>query len=177
MKKILFIQLSLFLTRTIVGCCGTRNGADNLVPGHYTYEHGWEYAVKDAHMVVHETGTMDFYQDGTALDSAHQVYTIVRNDGTQHTVVFNYISPSRWKLVGEDFYFSGVKETFRMEVLETQTEDQQWVDQFAQSMIKAYASTIDHETAFHLDRLTRRALFWSLTYKDGHTDHWEFYKR
>lgn len=91
-----------------VSCCLAQHTSDK-VPGHYTYEHAFEYNLDGAHLDVHETGTMDFYPDGTALDSARQVYTATMEDGCQVTFVFNYVSPSHWRLEGEDFYFAGAR--------------------------------------------------------------------
>ena len=57
------------------GCVSTKvaNKAAEI-EGHYAYEHSWSYDLDGWHISVHETGTMDFYDDGTALDYAVQVY-------------------------------------------------------------------------------------------------------
>ena len=64
MKKTLFILLAIGL---LSSCCHPK------VEGHYTYQHGWNYDIKEVNIDVHETGTMDFYDNGCALDSARQV--------------------------------------------------------------------------------------------------------
>ncbi len=154
-------------------CCMAQNTSSAQVPGHYTYEHVFNYDLKGAHLDVHETGTMDFHPDGTALDSARQVYTATLQDGTTVTYVFNYVSPSKWRLEGEDFYFAGIKESFRMELVESDKEKE---DELAQEIIKVISGSIDYEYKFHLDTLTDHKLQWSFTYRDGHSDTWKFYR-
>ena len=154
-----------------VSCCTAQN-ISARVPDHYTYEHAFNYDLKGAHLDVHETGTMDFYPDGTALDSARQVYTATLQDGSMVTWVFNYVSPSKWRLDEEDFYFSGIKESFRMEVIEGGDKE----PGLAQEIIKVIGGSIDYEYKFHLDKLTDKKLQWSFTYRDGHSDTWEFYR-
>lgn len=144
------------------------------VVGHYTYEHGWSYTTKEGHFTAHETGTMDFYPDGTALDSAQQNY-VVDAGGKMH-FLFNYISPSRWRVEGEDFYFAGIEESFRMEVLDMETVEPDRATVLANSIIGNARGGIAREVKFHLDKLTDRELVWSYTYPDGHTDTWEFYR-
>ena len=152
-------------------CCMAQNTSSVQVPGHYTYEHAFNYDLNGAHLDVYETGTMDFHPDGTALDSARQVYTATLQNGKTVTFVFNYVSPSKWRLEGEDFYFAGIKESFSMEVVEGDKEDE-----LAQEIIKVISGSIDYEYKFHLDTLTEKKLQWSFTYRDGHSDTWEFYR-
>jgi len=160
-----------------VSCCTAQNTSAK-VPGHYTYEHAFEYDLDGNHFDVHETGTMDFASDGSALDSACQIYMATMEDGYEVTFVFNYISPSRWRLGGEDFYFSGVKETFRMELMNTDIGkcDPVRAEKLAQEIIKVISGSCDYEYKFHLDTLTDQKLQWSFTYRDGHSDTWEFYR-
>ena len=40
-----------------------------------------------------------------------------------------------------------------------------------------YSGSIDYEYKFHLDTLTAEKLQWSLTYPDGHSDTWKFYRK
>ena len=115
---------------------------------------------------------MDFYPDGTALDSAQQVYEVTLSDGNKITYVFNYVSPSRWKLEGEDFFFSGIKENFRMEVMEGGDKE----PALAQKIMDVIGGSIDYKYKFHLDALTADKLPWSFIYRDGHSDTWEFYR-
>lgn len=163
--KRLFFLLALMLVTTIASA--------QEVPGHYTYLHAFAYDLHGNHLDVYETGTMDFHPDGTALDSARQVYTATLQDGTTVTYVFNYVSPSKWRLEGENFYFAGIKESFRMELVESDKEKE---DELAQEIIKVISGSIDYEYKFHLDTLTDHKLQWSFTYRDGHSDTWEFYR-
>ncbi|MBR5174716.1 MAG: hypothetical protein IKW89_02165 [Bacteroidales bacterium] len=156
------------------GSCGHRAPR---VEGNYVYEHGWNYDISEGHIDVHETGTMDFFQDGTALDSARQVYSVTLSDGGKVKWVFNYISPSRWRVEGEDFYFAGEEDSFRMELIETFTEGSDEQAELAARIIKSVSGGIGRETKFHLAELSRDELVWSYTYPDGHTDTWEFRRR
>ena len=165
-------EVAVFLV-VAASCCMAQNTSSAHVLGHYTYQHAFDYDLDGAHLDVHETGTMDFHPDGTALDSARQVYTATLQDGTTVTYVFNYVSPSKWRLEGEDFYFAGIKESFRMELVESDKEKE---DELAQEILKVISGSIDYEYKFHLDTLTDHKLQWSFTYRDGHSDTWEFYR-
>lgn len=154
------------------------DGKAPKVEGHYDYAHSFSYDLRGNHFDVYETGTMDFDQDGSALDSARQVYVASLKDGGTATIVFDYYSPSRWRLDGPDFYFSGIKERFRMKVAEMKTKgcDSTVAAELAQEIIKVVGGSIDYEYKFHLDTLTAHKLQWSFTYRDGHSDTWEFYR-
>lgn len=170
MKNLTIFCSIVLMTARISGCVFAQSAK---VPGHYIYFHEFAYDLQDAHLEVHETGTMDFHPDGTALDSARQVYTATLQDGKTVTYVFNYVSPSKWRLEGEDFYFAGIKESFRMELVESDKEKE---DELAQEIIKTVSGSIDYEYKFHLDTLTDHKLQWSFTYRDGHSDTWKFYR-
>ena len=163
-RQIGFVALLL-----AVCACGGRQKAATM-EGLYTYGHSFNYDLDGNHFEVSETGTMDFYADGTALDSARQVYTSTLANGDTATWVYNYISPSRWRLEGDTLHFAGTQEGFRMEVTEgTPTE-------LAQRIADLYRGGIDYEYHFHLDTLTADRLQWSFTYRDGHSDTWAFIK-
>ncbi len=163
----------LFLASLLL-IMGTGNAQKTpQVEGHYTYEHAFNYDWEGNHFDVHETGTMDIYVGGTAVDSARQVYTVTLKDGRTIKWVFNYISPSIWLLKGDDFHFGSLtKDTFRMEVIEGDQELE-----LAQKIINLYRNGIDRDTKYHLDALTPDLLQWSLTYPDGHSDTWKFYRK
>ena len=173
MLKHLFTVVYIFsaLLLATVPCCTAQNTTAQ-VPGHYTYEHAFEYDLDGNHFDVHETGTMDFHPDGTALDSARQIYAVTLKDSSNVTYVFNYVSPSKWRLEGKDFYFSGIKDRFRMEVI----EGGDYEPELAQKIVDVVGGSIDYEYKFHLDTLTTDLLQWSFTYRDGHNDTWEFYR-
>ena len=170
--------LLLLATAFFAVSCNNTSKTEPKVEGHYTYQHGWNYDIDEGNIDVHETGTMDFYKDSTALDSARQVYKVTFNDGSKATWVFNYVSPSLWHVDGEDFYFAGVDETFRMELIENTADgcDKDYSAELAQRMIESVGSGIAREIKFHLASLTEKELVWSYTYSDGHTDTWEFYR-
>ena len=160
---------TLFLAGTLLAACSAHNTEPQL-PGHYSYEHAFNYDMQGNHFDVHETGTMDFLCDGSALDSAHQVYAVTFANGDTATWAFNYISPSRWHLDGDTLSFAGIKDRFRMELIAG--NDRQ--PELAQQIIDSYGSSIDYEYRFHLETLTDSLLQWSFTYRDGHSDTWTF---
>lgn len=172
MKKAVFIAaLISFLTFPITFCFSQG------IEGHYTYEHAFSYDMDGNHFDVSETGTMDFYADGTALDSARQVYNVTLADGDTVTWVYNYISPSRWRVDGDTLFFAGVKDGFRMEVIENENQNQNENMELAQKIADTYRRSIEYEYKFHIDTLTAEMLQWSFTYRDGHSDTWTFYRR
>lgn len=155
----------------VFSACRTASTPEPTVEGHYTYEHAFNYDMEGNHFDVSETGTMDFSVDGTALDSARQVYTVTLPDSSMVTWVYNYISPSVWRLEGDTLFFAGIKEGFRMEVIEGECELE-----LAQKISGMYAGSIDYEYKFHLDTLAADLLQWSFTYRDGHSDTWTFHR-
>lgn len=167
MKKLFLI---LFAACLMASCTSPK------VDGHYYYQHGWNYDIAEGHVDVHETGTMDFYPDGSALDSANQVYKVTLNEGGTVTWVFNYISPGWWRVEGHDFYSSGDAGSFRMELLEAQGDGCGEERELAERIVQIVSNGIGRETKFNLAKLTSTELVWSYTYKDGHTDTWEFYR-
>ncbi|MGX8713986.1 MAG: hypothetical protein ACSW8I_10005 [bacterium] len=57
-------NLIVVLAVAALASCGTKQ-AEPQVEGHYTYEHAFNYDYQGNHFDVSETGTMDFYADGT----------------------------------------------------------------------------------------------------------------
>ena len=173
LKKLMPIFAVAILIFAVTSC---KN--EPKVEGHYTYQHGWNYDIDEENIDVHETGTMDFYADSTALDSARQVYKVTFNDGSKATWVFNYVSPSLWHVEGEDFFFAGVEETFRMELVENTCDgcDEEKSKELAQKTVEGVSGGIAREIKFHLASLTEKELVWSYTYSDGHIDTWKFYR-
>lgn len=170
----IFLTIILLTTTFFLSAQDT----SSRVVGHYTYEHGWSYSIKEGRITAYETGTMDFYPDGTALDSAQQFYVV--NVGGQVKYLFNYVSPSHWRVEGEDFYFAGIEESFRMEVVEIEASEyfsnSNSITGLANTIIENVRGGIAREVKFHLDKLTESELIWSYTYPDGHTDTWEFHR-
>ena len=77
------------------------------IEGRYSYEHRWSYDIDTAHLDVCETGFINFYEDGTALDEALHIFVITHNDGRKDTSNIRYSSPSRWRADDEHFYYFG----------------------------------------------------------------------
>ena len=174
MKKHSTHILLMLLTALVTACDSTKQ-AEPQVEGHYTYEHAFNYDLQGNHFDVHETGTMDFYADGSGLDSAQQVYTVTRPEVDTMTYVFDYVSPSRWGLEGDTFFFAGIKESFRMKLIESGAQRVE-SGELAHDIIKVVSGSIDYQYKFHLDTLTADKMQWSFTYRDGHSDTWEFYR-
>ena len=183
-SKIIFLALAALLT---LGACNNGNKQEEpaaepmgepTVVGHYKYQHAFEYSIDSNRIEVQEVGTMDFYEDGSALDSARQVYFITLPDSCHAKVVFDYVSPSRWQLEGDTLHFAGVKENFRMEPTKTFVYMDHEVETYTliAKIIKLVTGSIDYEYHFHLDSLTAEKMQWSFVYKDGHSDTWEFYR-
>ena len=167
---------TLILAGLLMAACGGNKPVEPQVEGHYTYEHAFNYDYLGNHFDVSETGTMDFYADGTGLDSAQQVYTVTRPEGDTVTYVFNYVSPSRWSLEGDTFFFAGIKESFRMELVDN-AECGMRDEELSDKIIKLVSGSIDYQYKFHLDTLTADKMQWSFTYRDGHSDTWEFFRQ
>lgn len=171
------VRLLLVCLGAVVASCGVRQ-AEPQVEGCYTYEHGFEYDLHGDHFDVSETGSMCFYNDGSALDSACQVYVATLKEGGCVTYEFNYVSPSTWSLDSVDFHFAGIKEQFRMEVMSTTLNgcDSARADSLANAIVDVVHRGIGYQYKFHLDSLTHDKLQWSFTYADGHSDTWHFYR-
>ena len=175
MKRLTLVIAAALLL--MAACCN--KNADPRPEGHYTYAHAFEYDLQGSHLDVQETGTMDFYSDGNALDSACQVYTMTLPTGDKATCVFDYVSPSRWHLDGDTFYFAGIEESFRMKATEInmiEGGDSASASELAQEIVRVVGGSIDYQYKFHLDSLTVDKMQWSFTYRDGHSDTWEFYR-
>lgn len=173
-----------------LGGCVTTKVANKAaeIEGHYAYEHRWSYDLDGWHITVHETGTMDFYDDGAALDSAVQVYEFtLLNSGCKASRPYLYFSPSRWRVDGDDFYFSGIKEssfiTWDAEVLWNidyytdsclSGEELKTMRDLAERIFKNVITNIDKETKFHYSKPSKNVLVWTYTYSDGHSDTWKF---
>ena len=77
------------------------------IEGRYAYEHSWSYDTDTARLDVYETGFINFYEDGTALDEAQHVFVITHSDGSKDTSDIRYASPSRWRADDEHLYYFG----------------------------------------------------------------------
>lgn len=180
-KHLAFILVAMVIVLVAYGnkkqTAGNANDYSSLL-GHYTYFHAFDYDLHGDHLDVHESGYMDFLPDGTALDSASQMYSATLKEGGTVTYVFLYVSPSQWRLDSTDLYFSGIKDKFRMELVDFTASgcDSARALDLAQEIVKVVSGSIDYQYKFHIDSLTDKKLQWSYTYRDGHTDVWKFYR-
>lgn len=170
-----FVPLAIIAFFLLFACHhASSSDAQSLkIEGLYAYQHAFNYDMDGNHFDVHETGTMAFFSDSTALDSARQVYSVSYSNGDTGTLIFNYISPSRWLLTGDTLLFAGVEDRFRMELLNPDSI----ASPLAQKIIDAYSAGISFEYHFHIDTLTSDCLKWSYTYRNGHSDTWEFHRQ
>ena len=181
-----------------LGGCVTSKVANKAaeIEGHYKYEHSWSYDLDGWHISVHETSTMDFYDDGTALDYAVQVYEFTwLKSGCKASRQYLYFSPSRWRVEGDDFYFSGIKESSFItriprgkfswsscnvvkvrDISCLNKKKKKNVDELENRIFKNVMVNIDKETKFHYSKPSKKVLVWTYTYSDGHTDTWEFHR-
>lgn len=174
MKKILTL-FAIGIMMTLCACGGQKRTAPQI-EGLYTYEHAFGYQIDGNKLEVSESGTMDFYADSNALDSARQVYTALLKDGGTATYTFNYVSPSRWSRDGDNLHFAGIGDKFRMELIDMELADCDSADamRLATTIISVIGNSIEYEYLFHIDTLSNDELRWSFTYSDGHSDTWCF---
>ena len=155
------------------------------IPGHYEYTHSWDYAAPDGNGTIHcdETGTLDFYADGTFADTALQHHTLstkVRElNGWQsetaetETLLFDfmYYCQGQWRVENGKFLFSEHAEGFHMDLM----------NEVVSSWIVNYASLIEKKTlpnstrwfTFDIERLDHEWFIWTYTYPNGRKDSWE----
>lgn len=156
-----------------------QNAWSQEIAGSYVYSHAWCYAVGEDSLFCSEVGTMDFEADGSALDHAFQTYLLKRKDGGKVVWTFDYYSPSFWRRQGDDFFFKGDSVSFSMQLMSNIMEsdanvDVDWYHGYAEEIIKGVSRSIANETKFHIAELSACRFVWSYTYRDGHTDYWEF---
>lgn len=173
MKTKIYFFILLFVLCGLASCGSSDRMGTAPVTGHYTYQHGWHYDILEGHVEVTESGTMDFNADGTALDSACQVYTVALAEGDTVVITYNYISPSLWRLEGNDFYFRGVDSLFSMETVDIRG-NASVADELSRRFVSSVSGSIGRETKFVLADLSSDRLVWSYRYADGHCDTWLF---
>ena len=178
MKRLVYIALFLALPMLAIG---------QSAVGHYTYSHGWSQNVQEGNISVTESGTMDFYPDGSASDSALQHYVLQRPDNSIVRVDFDYLSPSYWQHEGNVLKFWGDSSCFFMVPVSVQVEypaanvsdsvrkaDKRWAYNFAWNISQTARKNIHKPYLFQVTRLDNKAMDFSYTYPDNHTDQWHF---
>lgn len=158
------------------------------IPGHYEYVHAWDYPAPDGNGTIHcdETGTLDFYTDGTFADTAiqhHQYYPatsvkVVQSDRSPDTMElthyefkYNYYCQGLWRVEKGKFLFSEHAEGFHMDFL----------NKPASHWARYYADIIENKTrpnssrwfTFDIKRLDEEWFIWTYTYPNGRIDSWE----
>ena len=155
------------------------------IPGHYVYTHSWDYAAPDGNGTIHcdETGTLDFYADGTFADTAlqhHLLSTKVRETtggrsetAETETYLFNfmYYCQGRWRVENGKFLFSEHAEGFDM-ILQNNTDDQ-WTTHYADLIEKKTLPNSSRWFTFDIERLDEEWFIWTYTYPNGRKDSWE----
>lgn len=177
MKSRIFNVVRIFAIMICVGFF--QDAASQEIADHYVYSHSWCYAIGEDSMFCSEVGTMDYDVDGSALDHAFQTYLLKSKDGEQYEWTFDYFSPSFWHRQGDDFFFKGDSASFSMKLLSNIMEsdanvDPDWYQYYADEIITSVSRNIAKETKFHIAELSECRFVWSYTYRDGHTDYWEF---
>lgn len=145
--------------------------AQDHIPGHYRYDHSWDYNVKGLKCHCDETGTLEFRADGTTEDHAVQTHTVISNGDTAR-YTFRFICHGGWKVTDGKFVFAEYPEGFVLDL--TGSQPQASAQDTLPALIRA-ANTPQtvRWIQYDITKLTRHAFTWSYTYPDGHTDYWE----
>ena len=148
MMRRLFCAALLALLPTL-SHCQIQKPEEQHIPSHYVYTHSWDYAAPDGNGTIHcdETGTLDFYSDGTYADTAlqhHYLRTKVREsegwraetaESETYQFDFMYYCQGRWRVENGKFLFCELAEGFDM-VLQNDSADQ-WTAYYADLIEKA----------------------------------------
>ena len=155
------------------------------IPGHYEYLHSWDYAAPDGNGTIHcdETGTLDFYADGTFADTAlqhHLLYTKVReSNGWQSETAeketyrfdFMYYCQGQWHVENGKFLLCEHAEGFDM-VLLNEIKDS-WADSYADMIENKTLPNSKRWFTLDIERLDNEWFIWTYTYPNGRKDSWE----
>ncbi len=183
MRRILFITLLAVLPMTSHSQIQTPE--EQHIPGHYEYTHSWDYAAPDGNGTIHcdETGTLDFYPDGTFADTALQHHTLStkiresegwRAETTEtETYLFNfmYYCQGQWRVERGKFLFCEHAEGFDM-VPQNESPDQ-WTAYYADLIEKKTLPNSSRWFTFDIERLDNEWFIWTYTYPNGRKDSWE----
>lgn len=178
MQRILFFTLLAVLPTALRS--QILKPEEQHIPSHYEYTHSWDYAAPDGNGTIHcdETGTLDFYADGTFADTAIQHHTLHPNTfaktatpDTTETIDFMYYCQGNWRVEHGKFLFSEHAEGFHMDL----------TNEFVSSGTVNYANKIVKQTlpnskrwfTFDIERLDDEWFIWTYTYPNGRKDSWE----
>ena len=158
------------------------------IPGHYEYVHSWDYAAPDGNGTIHcdETGTLDFYADGTYADTALQRQVLrmktpiktVWNPKSTDTVTlstfpfdFMYYCQGRWRVEDGKFMFCELAEGFDMQLMNDKVNG--WVIEYADKIEKKTLPNSSRWFTFEIELLDETWFIWTYTYPNGRKDSWE----
>ena len=178
-KRLLYIVLAILPT-VLQGQILKPEGQH--IPGHYEYTHSWDYAAPDGNGTIHcdETGTLDFYADGTFADTALQHHTLhtrnmVKDGGDKDTssYIFNfmYYCQGRWGVENGKFRFCEHAEGFDM-VLQNKNATPEIVE-YADMIEKKTLPNSSRWFTFDIERLDNEWFIWTYTYPNSRKDSWE----
>ena len=184
MMRRLFCASLLALLPTL-SHCQIQKPEEQHIPSHYVYTHSWDYAAPDGNGTIHcdETGTLDFYADGTYADTAlqhHYLRTKVREsegwraetaESETYQFDFMYYCQGRWRVENGKFLFCELAEGFDM-VLQNDSADQ-WTAYYADLIENKTLPNSSRWFTFDIERLDEEWFIWTYTYPNGRKDSWE----
>ena len=154
------------------------------IPSHYEYTHSWDYAAPDGKGTIHcdETGTLDFYADGTYADTAIQHHTLRLNtlvktvipdtmETAFHIFDFLYYCQGNWRVENGKFLFSEHAEGFHMDLMNEFVNS--WTVNYANKIVKKTLPNSSRWFTFDIERLDNEWFIWTYTYPNGRKDSWE----
>ena len=186
MRRILLI--TLLVAMPIAMYSQIQKPEEQYIPGHYEYLHSWDYAAPDGNGTIHcdETGTLDFYADGTYADTAFQRQVLrmktpiktVWNPKSTDTVTlstfpfdFMYYCQGRWRVEDGKFMFCELAEGFDMQLMNDKVNG--WVIEYADKIEKKTLPNSSRWFTFEIELLDETWFIWTYTYPNGRKDSWE----
>ena len=186
MRQIVFLTLLLGLP--IAMYSQIQKPEEQYIPGHYEYLHSWDYTAPDGNGIIHcdETGTLDFYADGTYADTAFQrqvlrmktpIKTIWNSKSTDTVTLstfpfdFKYYCQGRWRVEDGKFMFCELAEGFDMQL--TNEKVNEWVTEYADKIEKKTLPNSSRWFTFEIELLDATWFIWTYTYPNGRKDSWE----
>ena len=162
--------------------------AQQYIPGHYEYLHSWDYTAPDGNGIIHcdETGTLDFYADGTFSDTAMQrqvlrmktpIKTVWNPQSTDSVTLstfpfdFKYFCQGRWRVEDGKFMFCELAEEFDMQLINEKVNG--WVTEYADQIEKKTLPNSNRWFTFEIELLDETWFIWTYTYPNGRKDSWE----
>lgn len=170
MKRIINVCVCLGIFLALMSCAGNKGVAkiEKKIVGHYEYVHSWDYVGPDGgKMHCDESGTLDFYRDGSFSDTATQHHVRYIDEQMRDLYDFKYYCQGRWKVEGGKFVFKELAEGFDMVPMEV------WPKKKASYALQLKQQSIpnsDRWIVFDIERLDKEWFIWSYTYPNGRKD-------